>query len=79
MFTAKQLKERMDETPFRPFRIRMSNGEAYDIKNHDSAFVLSNAIEVGVEQDTEGFVLLTRRCSILHIASIEDIPTTKAA
>jgi hypothetical protein len=79
MFTAKQLKERMDETPFRPFRIRMSNGETYDIKNHDSAFVLSNAIEIGVEQDTEGFALLTRRCSILHIASIEDIPSKQAA
>ncbi len=79
MFTAKQLKERMDETPFRPFRIRMSNGEAYEIKNHDAAFVLSNAIEVGIEQDTDGFVLLTRRCSILHIASMEDIPASKAA
>ena len=79
MFTAKQLKERMDEMPFRPFRIRMSNGEAYDIKNHDSAFVLSNAIEVGVEQDAEGFVLLTRRCSILHISSVEDLLTPKAA
>ena len=40
MFTAKQLKERMNETQFRPFRIKMSNGELYDIKNHDDAFVL---------------------------------------
>jgi hypothetical protein len=79
MFTARQLKERMNETPFKPFRIRMSNGEAYDIKNHDAAFVLSNAIEAGIEQDREGFALLTRRLSILHIASIEDIPTVTAA
>jgi hypothetical protein len=79
MFTAKQLKERMNEAPFKPFRIKMSNGEAYDIKNHDDAFVLSNAIEVGIEQDQDGFALLTRRLSILHIASIEDIPTVTAA
>jgi hypothetical protein len=76
MFTAKQLKERMNETPFKPFRIRMSNGEAYDVKTHDDAFVLSNAIEVGIEQDRDGFALLTRRLAILHIASIEDLPAS---
>jgi len=30
MFTAGQLKERMEERPFRPFRIKMSNGEIYE-------------------------------------------------
>jgi hypothetical protein len=79
MFTARQLKERMEQKPFRPFRIKMSNGETYDVKNHDAAFVLSNAIEVGIEQDLEGFALLTRRCALLHIASIEDIPTPQVA
>ena len=79
MFTAKQLKERMDQQPFRPFRIRMSNGESYDIPNHDSAWVLRDSVEIGLDPDAEGMVALTRRCAILHIASIEDIPTPKAA
>ncbi len=79
MFTANQLKERMQEKPFRPFRIRMSNGESYDIKNHDAAWVLRNAVEIGMDPDAEGFVSNTRRCAILHIASIEDIQTAKAA
>jgi hypothetical protein len=79
MFTANQLKERMDEKPFRPFRIKMSSGDAYDVKNHDSAWVLRNAIEIGLDPDAEGFVAHTRRCAILHISSIEDIPTQKAA
>ena len=79
MFTAKQLKERMDQHPFRPFRIRMSNGESYDIPNHDSAWVLRDSVEIGLDPDAEGMVALTRRCAILHIASIEDIPTPKAA
>ena len=57
----------------------MSSGDAYDIKNHDGAWVLRNAIEIGLDPDTEGFVSHTRRCAILHIASIEDIPTPKAA
>ncbi len=33
MFTSKVLKDRLDQKPFRPFRIKMSNGEAYDIPN----------------------------------------------
>lgn len=79
MFTARQLKERMDERPFRPLRIRMSNGESYDIPNHDAAWVLRDSVEIGLDPDAEGLVALTRRCAILHIASFEDIPTSKAA
>ena len=55
MFTALQLKERMDEKPFRPFRIKMSSGDTYDVKNHDAAWVLRNAIEIGLDPDAEGF------------------------
>ncbi|MEO6183519.1 MAG: hypothetical protein ABIP71_10580 [Verrucomicrobiota bacterium] len=79
MFTAQQLKERMEEKPFRPFRMIMSSGDTYEVRNHDSAWVLRNAIEIGLDPDAEGMVALTRRCAILHIASIEDIPTPKAA
>ena len=79
MFTANQIRERMAEKPFRPFRIKMSSGDAYEVKNHDAAWVLRNAIEIGLDPDAEGFVAHTRRCAILHIASIEDIPTQKAA
>lgn len=79
MFTAKVLKERLDQKPFRPFRIRMSSGEAYDISNHDAAWVLRDSVEIGLDPDAEGMVSLTRRCSLLHIASIEDISAPKKA
>ena len=57
----------------------MSNGETYDIVNYDAAWVLRNAVEIGIDPDAEVLALKTRRWAILHIASIEDIPTTKAA
>jgi hypothetical protein len=79
MFTAGQIKKRLDEKPFRPFRIKMSNGETYDIPHQDAAWVLQNAIEIGLDPNAEGLALNTRRCSILRIASIEDIPESKAA
>ena len=79
MFTAREIKERMEEKPFRPFRIRMSNGEVYEIPNHDAAFVKRNVVEIGLDLDTNGIADNYRRCAILHIASIEDIPSVHAA
>ena len=69
----------MEEKPFRPFRVILSSGDSYEVRNHDSAWVLRKALEIGLDPDAEGVVALTRRCSILRIASIEDIPTSKAA
>jgi hypothetical protein len=57
----------------------MSSGDAYEVKNHDAAWVIRNAVEIGLDPDEEGFATLTRRCAILHIASIEDMPASKAA
>ena len=74
MFTSRQIKDMLDARPFKPFRIRMSDGNAYTVPHHDAAWLISGAIEVGIELDREGYALLVRRCSILHIASIEDVP-----
>ena len=57
MFTAQQLKERMDEKPFSPFRIKVSSGDTYEVRNHDAAWVLRNAIEIGIDPDAEGVCL----------------------
>lgn len=73
MFSARQLKDMMAANPFRPFRIRMSNGETYDVPNHDSAFILANCIEIALESDAQGFPQRMARCSYLHINSIEDM------
>ncbi len=79
MFTAKDIKERMEEKPFRPFRIRMSNGDVYDVPNHDAAFVKRNVVEIGLDLDSNGIADNYRRCAILHIATIEDIPSAQVA
>ena len=73
MFTAKQIKELLDAKPFKPFRIYMSDGNSYDIPNHDAAWVTAGAVEVGTEIDKDGFALHVKRCAILHITSIEGL------
>jgi hypothetical protein len=79
MMTALQLRERLNEQPFRPFRITMSDGRSFEIPNHDAAFVKKNTIEIGMHLDVNSFSEKYIACAILHITSIEDISADKAA
>jgi hypothetical protein len=79
MITAMQLRERMNEIPFRPFRINMSDGRSFTVINHDVAFVKRNSIEIGIDLDSRSFAQKYVDCAILHITSIEDISAEQAA
>lgn len=73
MFSAKHLKDMMDAKPFQPFRVHLSDGKAYEVPNHDSAFVKRNEIEIGLELDKDGIMGRSVRCAILHITQIEQL------
>ena len=79
MMTAMQLRNRLNEQPFKPFRVTMSDGRTFDIPNHDAAFVKKNTVEIGTNLDANSFAERYVECAILHITSIEDIPASKAA
>jgi hypothetical protein len=79
MITAMQLRERMNEVRFRPFRITLSDGRAFNVPNHDVALVKRNSIEIGIELNSRSFAQKYVECAILHITSIEDISTAQAA
>jgi hypothetical protein len=79
MMTAEQLRQRMNEQPFRPFRLTLSDGRAFDVPNHDVALVKRTTIEVGINLDARSWAQRYVECSILHITSIEDIPASRAA
>jgi hypothetical protein len=79
MITAMQLRERMNEIPFRPFRINLSDGRSFIVPNHDVALVKRNSIEIGIELDSRSFAQKYVDCAILHITSIEDISAEQAA
>jgi hypothetical protein len=79
MMTARILRERMNAQPFKPFRVCLSDGKAFDIPNHDVAFVKEGMIEIGVELNTEGFAIHCVECAILHITRIEELVPAKAA
>jgi hypothetical protein len=79
MITAIQLRERRNEKPFRPFRITLSDGRTFTVPIRDVAFVKRDSIEIGIELNARSFPKKYVECAILHITSIEDIPTEQAA
>ncbi len=78
MITAKQIRDLLQARPFRPIRVSLSDGGNYEIRNHDSAMVLKNYVEVGLNLDSDGIAENVPRCSILHITRIEDLPEALA-
>ena len=79
MISPIELKRRMDEQPFRPFRICLTDGKTYEITNHDAMFVKRNAVLIGIDIDTHSLAEQFVECAIIHITRVEDIPTAKAA
>jgi hypothetical protein len=73
MFNAEQIKKMMDASPFKPFRICMSDGKTYDITNHDAAFVTRQYFDVGIGIDPHGVAADIDRCAIIHITRIQDL------
>jgi hypothetical protein len=79
MMTAMQLRDRLNEQPFKPFRVTMSDGRTFEIPNHDAAFVKKNSVVIGTNLDADSFAERYIECAILHITSIEDIRAGQAA
>ena len=73
MFSALILKEKLNASPFRPFRIMMTDGRHFDVTNHDAALVKRHAIEIGLDADPNGIAERFVECAIIHITSIEEL------
>ncbi|HZM06013.1 MAG TPA: hypothetical protein VFC44_23675 [Candidatus Saccharimonadales bacterium] len=78
MFTALHFKERMNQNPFKPFRIHMSDGKVYDITNHDVAMVKRHALEVGIDPDHDSIAGRFVDCALLHITRVEELTAATA-
>jgi hypothetical protein len=79
MFTALQFKERLNQNPFKPFRIYMSDGKYYDITNHDVAMVKRHALEVGIDPDQDSVSGRFVECALLHITRVEELNPATAS
>ena len=71
--TVRGFKGLLELRPFKPFRIVMSSGEAYEIRHPEMAWLTRTNLYVGLDQDSEGIPGRAKMCSLLHITMVEPL------
>lgn len=61
------IKELLDRHPFEPFRIRLSSGDVYDVRDAHSVALMKNRLFLALPTDRSVLV------PYLHIAALESV------
>ncbi len=59
--------------PFRPFRVRLSSGDVYEIRHPEMALLLRSGLYVAVPSDDEELPDRAAWCALLHVVAVEPI------
>jgi hypothetical protein len=73
--TVQTFRELLTQRPFRPFRVIMSSGQAYEVRHPEMAWLTRSDLLVGIGDSEEGVPAGFRICSLLHVATVEPILT----
>jgi hypothetical protein len=65
--TAEAIQEMLDHEPFEAFRLCLSNGESYEVRNPHAAALMKHKLFIALDAERWTFV------SYLHIAAIESL------
>jgi hypothetical protein len=69
--TVQTFRELLSHRPFRPFRLVMSGGQAYEVRHPEMAFLTRTDILVGVDIGDDGVPAEFKICSLLHVTAVE--------
>ncbi len=76
--TAETLRDWLRRRPFLPFRIKTSDGDAYEIRHPEMAFVTRAEVVVGIAE-RDGIPARHRTLSLLHVTAVEPLDASAAA
>jgi len=71
--TLQTFRELLSNQPFKPFRVVMSSGKAYEVRHPEMAMLTRTELLVGVNETEEGVPAEFRICSLLHVTSVEPL------
>jgi len=71
------IKEQLSRQPFEPFRVVLSNGDAYEVRHPEMALLLRNGIYVALPDNQADLPERAVWCSLLHVAAIEPADTPR--
>jgi hypothetical protein len=72
---AEELIEQLEERPFLPLRIHMSNGRMHDVRHPENAIVGEGVVALAVPQNGSELPRI-RLISLAHINEVEAVPPT---
>ena len=70
--TLQTFQKLLTKRPFEPFRVVMSNGERYDVRQSEMALLTRTTLYIGTGED-EGIPENAAFCSLLHITAVEPL------
>lgn len=79
MFTPKDIKDRLKQQPFEPFRIVTSSGESYEVEHPDLLWVGANVLWVGIPSKKDPSLFDgASRVALMHVTALENVPAKAA-
>jgi hypothetical protein len=77
MFRSEEIQARLRERPFRPLRIRVSEGLQFDVHHPDLVLVGSRDLMIGFPGPGNPSIYdRVTRVALVHVVALEDIPAT---
>jgi hypothetical protein len=73
IMTVQTFRELLAQRPFKPFRLVMSSGKAYEVRHPEMAWLTRTDILVGIDESDEGVPAEFRICSLLHVTTVEPV------
>jgi hypothetical protein len=71
---ADELIEILEERPFQPVRLHLSNGRTHEIRHPEMAIVSESLVAIGMPGSEESKIALRiRLCSLPHVVEVEPI------
>ena len=62
------IREFLRREPFEPFMIRMSNGEAHEVRHPECAIVMKTKVILGYPEEDRSV-----SCALIHINTVEPL------
>jgi len=73
VMNAQTIRDLLTEQPFKPFRLIMSSGQAYEVRHPEMAMLTRTDVLVGVDIEDDGFPARFKICSLLHVTVVEPL------
>jgi hypothetical protein len=71
--TPETIQKHLLHHPFQPFRICLSDGASYEVRQPEMILVLQREVIIGIPKPNEKFASHSVSCDILQITRIEPI------